>query len=144
MGEERRQSPRVDQAVPVRLAFGDVGEFLAAYTENISLGGVFVPTRVEVPLGTRVELTLEVVKGKGFVVVAEVAWCRPASDTAQAGVGLRFVELQEIHKRWLEAVIQKHITTAGHVRADDVRGPSEEEIDAAAIDIDIDVDVDDD
>jgi molecular chaperone DnaK len=119
MGAERREQPRVTTSIPVRLTFEGVAAFVNAYTEDISLGGVFVATRAAVPLGTPVTLTIEVAPGKGFVVKAEVAWRREASNDKPAGVGLRFTEVSPQHRQFLEQEVQKHLAAQGlHPEAD--------------------------
>jgi molecular chaperone DnaK len=123
MGEERRLHMRVPRALPVRLTFKGTDDFLRAYTENISLGGVFVPTNANVPVGTKVDLTIELTPGKGFQVDAEVAWSRPAvAGGAPAGVGLRFVTLRPKHELWLREAVQNYQAQ---------RGPPEERLEPA-------------
>jgi len=113
MGDEKRQHLRIPQAIPIRLKFEGADDFARAYTENISLGGVFVPTNADVPIGTKVDLTIELMPGKGFKVGAQVSWQRPGSGDQPAGVGLRFFQLQPTHKKWLQEVLDKHLTQKG-------------------------------
>ncbi len=104
---DQREYERVPKCVPVRLRFQGAEEFLRAYTENISLGGVFVPTNVEVPHGTIIALTIELTPGKGLSVQAEVAWRREPGGKFPPGVGLRFTVVDPKHRRWLDEAVGK-------------------------------------
>lgn len=104
---DHRQAPRTDREVPVRIKYRGVDDFLRAYTENISLGGVFVATAVPVPVGTRVQLTIELAPGKGLQALAEVAWHRQASPGVAGGVGLRFVMVSDAYRAWLDSAVER-------------------------------------
>jgi len=109
---DQRKDPRVPGAVPVRLTFAGTERFLEAFTENVSLGGVFVQSDSVVPQGTRLDLTIELSAGKGIRAVGEVAWCRPASADAPAGLGVRFVEMAPAYRQWLEGAVQAFLAKA--------------------------------
>ncbi len=106
MSENRRDQPRVKHALPVRMRYGGAQMFLDAYSADISLGGIQIPSNAEVPIGTRVALTIELAPGKGFSVDAEVAWCKPAGGGNPGAIGLRFLSLDPRYASWLEKAVE--------------------------------------
>ena len=113
---ESRKDPRIVQAIPVKLAFAGADDFLRAFTENLSLGGVFVRTNADVPIGTRVNLTIELAPGKGLAVMGEVMWRRGPESGREAGVGVRFVEMNPAYGKWLEGSVQAYLAKTGGPR----------------------------
>jgi molecular chaperone DnaK len=109
---EARKGPRLPKAFPVKLTFAGADDFLRSYTENTNLGGVFVRTNAEVPLGTRVDLTIELAPGKGLTAVGEVAWRRGAESGQAPGVGVRFVQIEPAYKQWLDTAVQAYLAKA--------------------------------
>lgn len=101
---QRRKDPRTESALPVRLSFASPNEFLEAYTENVSLGGLFIATHVDVPPGTAVQLTLEFGGGKGLRVRGEVVWQREMPGKGP-GIGVRFQDMDPRHKAWLDKAL---------------------------------------
>jgi type IV pilus assembly protein PilZ len=92
---ERRQSPRVP--VTLELSYFSEGQLARDLVTDLSEGGLFVRTRRPLPIGTEVELQLElpagVTRAKGRVV-----WLRGADD----GMGIAFVgDLPETIRRLL-------------------------------------------
>ncbi len=53
---ERRRHLRIDARVPI--SFGSADEFVRAYTENISKGGIFFHTTERLPPNGRLEISL--------------------------------------------------------------------------------------
>ncbi|MEZ4273200.1 MAG: TIGR02266 family protein [Myxococcota bacterium] len=107
--KEERHEPRSAVVVPVRLSFSSTEDFLRAYSENLSLGGIFVATAATVEVGTKVDLTIDLLQGKGLRVHAEVAWRREEAPGQVAGVGLRFVDMAPQYRQWLHAVQQEYL-----------------------------------
>ena len=54
MTDDRRRDSRIPATIPVRMKFDGIDEFLKAYTEDVSLGGIFIPTAIQVQQGTLV------------------------------------------------------------------------------------------
>jgi uncharacterized protein (TIGR02266 family) len=89
---------RVHDRKPVDLDVGLFSEsnFYAGFTENLSVGGVFIATHILKAVGSTVEFVLHLptsahpVKGKG-----EVRWVRTFSERSDMapGLGVRFLEL---------------------------------------------------
>jgi uncharacterized protein (TIGR02266 family) len=107
------QRPRAFPRVQTRLQVGwsTAKEFLVAYAENISRGGIFVATQNPPAVHEVVELLLELPDGQAPVKVnAEVVQCVPA-DVARAtgrtpGAGLQFIGGDEDFRRRVDACIE--------------------------------------
>lgn len=83
--DEKRHDNR--EAVTLFVEYEDADDLVGDYTENLSTGGTFVATNRELPIGTRVQLSL------GFPgllqpigIEGTVRWTRGAGDVAGAGI----------------------------------------------------------
>ena len=108
--DERRQStPRVDFESEVQIDFPDFGEFIREYSTNVSVGGMFIKTRL--PFEPGHEFTFCFVAGGDVPVIsgrAVVIWCRKqaVSPMAEAGMGVRFLELEGRSKALIERIVE--------------------------------------
>ena len=81
---------------------------------NISTGGLFVATDEQLNRGDSIEVRFRIPGSEHiFQKQAEVAWTRPfdqnqADRQAQAGAGLRLLDLSSEEKRMLNAFIDAH------------------------------------
>nr|HEX4312506.1 TIGR02266 family protein [Kofleriaceae bacterium] len=87
--EDKRRFDR--QPVTLVVEYEDADDMLGDYTENLSTGGTFVHTSRELPIGTRVQLTL------GFPGLLEpihiegtVRWTRGDGELEARGAGIQF------------------------------------------------------
>jgi uncharacterized protein (TIGR02266 family) len=79
--------------------------FYAGFVENMSVGGVFIATHQLKPVGSRLELSVNLpgraqpIKGSG-----EVRWVRVYSETSNTppGMGIRFDKLDPDSQRGIE------------------------------------------
>jgi uncharacterized protein (TIGR02266 family) len=90
MFQERRRAARIKMSVEVEITSGS--NFFAGRTRDVSTGGLFIETDVDLPIGSEVELDL-VLAGRRHTARAEVAWVLGGGDGATEGVGVRFVQL---------------------------------------------------
>ena len=90
---ERRDDPRAD--VDLEVHYRTAQEFLAAYSKNISGGGIFIRTQQPLPLNKNVlvRFTLPGIAHR-FEVHGVVVWANPASlkSSFPAGMGIKFLE----------------------------------------------------
>lgn len=91
---------------PTRVRFATPQEFIARYCEDPQLGGITIPTHVQLATGTRLDLTIDLGAGKGLRCVAEVMWFKAAADGRGGGVGVRFVQMSPAHQQWLQGAVQ--------------------------------------
>jgi uncharacterized protein (TIGR02266 family) len=118
---DRGTSPggaRAFARVPTRMQVGwsSPREFLVAYSENISRGGIFVATPSPPALGEVVELLLELPDGQGPArtnaeVIQRIPPEQAAQSKRQAGAGLQFVGADDEFRRRLDECMD-HLLTA--------------------------------
>ena len=95
---------RRDSRLPRRLqvSYRTQGNFLVSYSVNLSKGGVFIESSEPLPIGTEVQLKLDVPDAGHIDLVGHVAWVRQASpDGLPDGMG---IQLREMDERFGEAV----------------------------------------
>lgn len=96
-------------ALRLELAYPDTQSFIERYAGNLSLGGVFLPTREPLPPGTR--LRFEIVLLGGHAVLrgeGEVAWSAPpdpARPERPYGLGVRLSRLDAESRQVLERAL---------------------------------------
>jgi uncharacterized protein (TIGR02266 family) len=104
-----RGFPRVQTRLQV--GWSSPREFLVAYSENISRGGIFVATQNPPPVREMVELLLELPDGQAPAKTnAEVVQCVSAEQARAtgrtAGAGLQFIGGDEDFRRRVDACIE--------------------------------------
>ncbi|HUB06086.1 MAG TPA: TIGR02266 family protein [Myxococcales bacterium] len=104
-GEERRIDPRFPMVLQVAWP-QDPGQ-IADCTENLSRGGLFVQTEVTAEIGEPVRLRLSFPELLApMEMEAVVAWIRPASPHAPAGLGVRVADKNPGYRAYLERLAQ--------------------------------------
>jgi len=101
---ERRAANRAGLAVPVRLRYDSVLDFVDTQSMNISRTGMFIVTDTPAPLGSRLDFEFSL--SDGFVLlkgVAEVV--RVASGGIVAGMGLRFLDLDDAYQQVIDRIV---------------------------------------
>ncbi len=92
---ERREESRAEVEIEVR--YRTAQEFLAAYSRNISGGGIFIRTQQPLPLNQSVLLrfTLPGI-AHHFQVRGVVVWANPVSvrSSFPAGMGIKFLQVE--------------------------------------------------
>jgi PilZ domain-containing protein len=83
---ERREHPRVKVRVPVELCVEGIEAPIRGSTSDLSLNGCYIETVFPFPVGTNIELKLQV--DGTLLVLAEVATSDP-----QVGNGMRFTRM---------------------------------------------------
>lgn len=113
---DSEDSPLRIQRVPYRqsvtLSYDWFGDFETQLTENLSLDGMFIRSSRPYPPGTVFDFQLllrddfTLVKGRG-----EVVWIREreASPDQPAGMGIRFLELDETGRNVIHRVVFHHV-----------------------------------
>ena len=103
---EQRGSPRKRLVIEVGLRSRH--RFWSGWTENIGEGGVFVATEDLLEIGAAVVLNLKLKGQMGArAFPCEVRWVRHEDeDGIPAGMGLRFVDLEEEEARRIQQYIE--------------------------------------
>lgn len=100
---ERRRSPRA--RLETRIDFSSESNFYTGWTRDISEGGVFIETYDLRPVGTPVDLHLELPTGIEIEARGTVRWLRDPinlGEETSPGMGVEFEALDE-HARALIA-----------------------------------------
>ncbi len=102
----RRSAKRIDIELEVSFEVVEGGphNFYTGITQDISHGGIFLGTHQTMPIGHKMHLTF-ILEGREIAAHAEVVWLRE-SETATAGIqpgmGLRFTEIAEADRKFIE------------------------------------------
>ena len=97
---ERRRAARVPIVIPVEVA--DERGFSLHSTSDLSLGGCFFARAIPHPVGATVTLTLRPPGHEPIRCRGQIA---NVPDTANFGMGIRFVDLKEADRAVLSALI---------------------------------------
>ena len=103
---ERRASPRVDEVQLVQLSARGVTHPTTGRTLNLSRGGVRLETGTQLPLRSRVRLSLAV--GDEFVTVSGSVVYLEALDHGRCTIGVQFTEIDAASRRRLDDYIARH------------------------------------
>jgi uncharacterized protein (TIGR02266 family) len=94
---ERRKHKRVPARILIK--YGNAEQFFTDYIQNISRGGIFVPTYNPLPKGTRLRISFSLphwdvlIETQGIVVHSVRS--NPTQGTIPAGMGIQFQALRE-------------------------------------------------
>lgn len=120
-GSPSRKSGRRPVALQVRLAFGDLDEFVDRYATNLSEGGIFIRSRDPRPVGSRLSFELRL-RGGELVFSGEgtVRWVQglDSRGLGTPGMGLQFDSLTDESR----AILQRILSLRG---SDDAPPPVE-------------------
>jgi len=108
--EERRQQPRGDFTVPVRVETSS--GTIEAETKNISLVGAFVCCQKVLPVGETFLLTIEPPNHKPLSLNAGVVWSNinvPDEKIVNRGMGIRFIQITKDDREFLNQLVSTHL-----------------------------------
>lgn len=108
-GAELRAAERVD--VDIQVDCRDEKNFLFASIKNLSELGVFIETRSPMPLGTSINVAFALpLSGASVSARGVVVWTNPyreGEENLNPGMGIRFVELSDEHRRQIVDLIRR-------------------------------------
>ncbi|HEY8039546.1 MAG TPA: TIGR02266 family protein [Polyangiaceae bacterium] len=100
---ERRVHPRVHTAVAVGMT--SRSNFYTGLTENFSESGLFVATDEALPVGSRVDLTVDLGDGlPPLSIKGEVRWIR---RVVPGGVGVRFEDVGPLERQRIQSFLSR-------------------------------------
>ena len=104
-----RQGVRVGKTLALK--FQSRQQFLAAYTGNVSRGGLFIQTQNPLAVRERFLLKLQVPDAeKPLEIICQVAWTRERAgngDTKPAGMGVKFCEMSPNNAKVFEEYLNR-------------------------------------
>ena len=90
------------------LTFKSDAGLVKAFTEDMSIGGMFIRTVKPLPAGEVFTLKLTLPKtAQPIKIGCEVAWTRKESKAEPPGMGVRFVQISEADQHRLKAELAK-------------------------------------
>ncbi len=106
-GIERRSDPRIELAHPVRVRFRNWSEFRTLYTRDISRGGMFLRTASPLLTGAAVQVSLTLPDERQLDLRARVVHVVPPGTHGKpAGMGLRFLDMNDERKAQIEKLLE--------------------------------------
>jgi uncharacterized protein (TIGR02266 family) len=83
--------------VDLDVTVGSDHNFYAGFAENLSAGGVFIATHKLKPVGSQIELTINLPDGVQLRATGNVCWIRVFNEHSDTppGMGVRFSDLPE-------------------------------------------------
>jgi uncharacterized protein (TIGR02266 family) len=83
--------------VDLDVTVGSDHNFYAGFAENLSAGGVFIATHKLKPVGSKIELTINLPDGVQLRATGDVRWIRVFNEQSDTppGMGVRFNDLAE-------------------------------------------------
>ena len=115
-GTDSVPARRVPVKAEVRIQFEDLAGFVQAYAANISLTGMFLRTHQPPPAGTQLHFQLRLSDDFSLVEgVGEVVWRRPRDESKErpAGMGIRFLKIDQDSRELIFRVVDRHIQRGG-------------------------------
>ena len=93
-------SPRREHSrfhVDLDVTVGSDHNFYAGFAENLSAGGVFIATHKLKPVGSQIELTINLPDGVQLRAIGDVRWIRVFNEQSDTppGMGVRFTDLAD-------------------------------------------------
>ncbi len=110
---ERRLYPRVPLSLLIQYRFETLEDFLAEYSTNISIGGIFVRTDQPREVGSLIYLQFylrdgaKLIEGLGRVV--RVSEPGPEDESTACGMGIEFVNFGEESMKLIQRIIDRNL-----------------------------------
>lgn len=103
----RREHSRF--AVDLDVTVGSDHNFYAGFAENLSAGGVFIATHQLKPVGSKIELTINLPDGAQLKTEGEVRWVRVFNEHSDTppGMGVKFNNLPAESQALIEGFLSR-------------------------------------
>ncbi len=107
-GRVKSMEQRIATRIPIRMLveYERLDDFLADYSANLSLGGMFIQTDKPLDIGTRFKLRLRIPgRTKPVETFGEVRWVVRKTDGGTPGMGIEFDALTATDRKAVEAML---------------------------------------
>lgn len=107
-GDNKRRAARLHHEIPV--AYRSVGSFLSDWATNISQGGLFINTRKPLPVGTAVNILVQLPGASfPFQLGGRVTRVTQFDNKANMvpGMGVEFTDVDDAKRRDIEAFVAR-------------------------------------
>jgi uncharacterized protein (TIGR02266 family) len=95
--------------VDLDVTVGSDHNFYAGFAENLSAGGVFIATHKLKPVGSQVELTINLPDGVQLRAIGDVRWIRVFNEQSDTppGMGVRFTDLADASVALIQSFLER-------------------------------------
>ena len=110
---ERRRVPLERK---ISLKFKEFRGFITEYSQNLSMGGMFIRTTSPKPIGTIFDFELSLTDDFKLVQgIGEVLWVRETDDGPErpSGMGVRFLDLSSESRRLIQRIVEEQVAHGG-------------------------------
>jgi uncharacterized protein (TIGR02266 family) len=112
LGPSSDSAPRREHSrfsVDLDVTVGSDHNFYAGFAENLSAGGVFIATHKLKPVGSKIELTINLPDGAQIRAAGEVRWIRVFNERSDTppGMGVRFNNLAEASVALIQSFLSR-------------------------------------
>lgn len=110
---ERRRVPLERK---ISLKFKEFRGFITEYSQNLSMGGMFIRTSDPKPVGTIFDFELSLTDDFKLVQgIGEVIWVRATDDGPErpSGMGVRFLDLSSESRRLIQRIVEEQVAHGG-------------------------------
>jgi len=110
---DKRRAPRAALHILVQFRFTSFEEFLAEYSTDISVGGMFLRTDAPRPEGSMIYLQFALRDGSKLIEgLGKVVRVNPPGGPAPAGMGVEFVNLDADSRDLIEEIVAQKLGPA--------------------------------
>ena len=110
MAKDERRDKRIPIGLKVRFKSATIAEFIEQYSRDLSRGGIFIRADSPMPIGTLIKFDICLKDEKSLIQgVGRVVWRRDenVSDDAPAGMGIKFIKLDEASRTNLDIIMNE-------------------------------------
>src|ERR1044072_4912981 len=111
-----RERARVPLERKISLKFKEFRGFITEYSQNLSMGGMFIRTTSPKPVGTIFDFELSLTDDFKLVQgIGEVLWVRDVDDGPErpSGMGVRFLDLSSESRRLIQRIVEEQVADGG-------------------------------
>lgn len=110
-GADRRKHPRANLQLLIQYRFESFDQFLAEYSTDLSVGGLFIKTEAPREEGSFVYLQFALNDGSRLIEgMGKVVRVNPPGDpTRTAGMGVEFVNFDEESMALIEEIVARRL-----------------------------------
>ena len=114
-GKKRDRPVRVPLTQVVQLTFPSLGNFIEAYSANISEGGMFVQTKEFHPVGTVIQLHIQLKSvPEPLRLTGKVTWVRDGRNGELPGMGISFDDLDDRSRETIRSIVELNRNLLGN------------------------------
>jgi len=110
---DRRDQPRAPLSLLVQHRVEDVDTFMEEYSQDISVGGMFLRTDTPHAVGSTIYLQFKLEDGSPLIEgMGRVVHVNPPGGPAPEGMGIEFVSFDEASLAFIEEIVASRLVGA--------------------------------